>query len=83
MACVQVRTHTYSKEGGLLERAIRLVRLRLPALHNVEVHGVAGLLEVPLHMLPPEPQERAHVHVQAPLGPLHTQTPTAPSRVKP
>ena len=74
MACVQVRTHTYSKESGLLERAIRLVRLRLPALHNVEVHGVAGLLEVPLHMLPPEPQERAHVHVHAPLRPLHKHT---------
>jgi hypothetical protein len=49
----------------------------------VEVHGVPGLLEVPLHMLPPETQERAHVHVQAPLRPLHTHTHTAPNRVKP
>jgi hypothetical protein len=36
-----------------------------PALQDVEVHGVPRLLVVPLQVLPPEPQEQAHVHVQA------------------
>ena len=46
----------------------------------MEVDGVLGLLEVPGHVVPPERQERVHVHVKSPLGPLHRQIASNPSK---